>query len=201
MFGAFICAVILVACVCLACFVEPDDSSFLGRLASFVTRTLPASCVALAKLLHVWWIFRCTAWGVNYFVNERHPVVQLLYVVLVFGGYGAFVVKGYPLLPNAYFAEQHKWIGALLFVLCVVTFVLTSFTDPGLITASNVEEYKAIFPYDEFMFHDKPCQTCNISKVARSKHCRFLKGCVAKYDHYCIWWVVWLSGATWDRVS
>ena len=105
---------------------------------------------------------------------------EILYVILVFGGYGAFVLKGYPLLPNPYFAAYHKDIGAVLFLLCVITFVLTSFTDPGTITQANVAGYQEIFPYDGFMFHEKPCQTCGVSKVARSKHCRYLKACVAK---------------------
>lgn len=198
-----VAVVILCGGLFLVCCVDPDEQTFLGRLASLLTRSLPTALEALAKLLHIWWIFRGTARAANFFVNERHPIIrelrpqlrrlsprtgdrpqrtlaEILYVILVFGGYGAFVVKGYPLLPNPYFSAIHKYIGFFVFVLCVVTFALTSFTDPGVITAANVAGYKAIFPYDNFMYREKVCATCNVSKVARSKHCRYLKGCVAK---------------------
>lgn len=62
----------------LACCVDPEESSFLGRLAHWVTETLPAGLIAFAKLLRVWWIFSGIARAANYFVNERHPVVREL---------------------------------------------------------------------------------------------------------------------------
>ena len=31
------------------------------------------------------------------------------------------------------------------------------------------------------------CQLCNIDQPVRSKHCKICKGCVATFDHHCIW--------------
>jgi hypothetical protein len=164
------------------CFGDPDSPDCLGRTSRILSVTVPKGLVWTAKALHVWWLFRGIGRAVDWFVNDRHPVIQILYVVLVFGGYGAFWIKGYPLLPNPYFAGYHKTIGAVLFVLCVITFLLTSFTDPGIITTENVAGYKQLFPYDGFMYKQKPCAGCDgMDKVARSKHCRYLKKCVASY--------------------
>lgn len=175
-----------------ACFVwffgDPETDDFLGRASKLIGVSVPSGIVHVAKVLRIWWVFRGIGRAADFFINERHPIIQILYVVLVFGGYGAFVLKGYPLLPNPYFAGYHKVIGAILFLLCVVTFILTSFSDPGIITKANVSGYVELFPYDGFMYTQRPCTGCdNIDKVARSKHCRYLKACVARYDHYCIW--------------
>ena len=62
----------------LACCVDPEERSFLGRLAHWVTGALPTGLIAFAKLLRVWWIFSGIARVANYFVNERHPVVREL---------------------------------------------------------------------------------------------------------------------------
>jgi hypothetical protein len=173
--------VLFAGCIVL-CFGDPDSDDFLGRSSSYLTVKLPALFIFIAKKLRVWWIFRGIGIAVNFFINERHPIIQILYIMLVFGGYGVFLFKGYPLLPNPYFEAYHKINGAILFILCVVTFLMTSFSDPGIITKENVAGYKLIFPYDNFMYQEKICTGCvGIDKVARSKHCRYLKACVASY--------------------
>ena len=60
----------------LACCVDPEDDSVLGRFARFLTVSCPAGLIALAKLMHVWWVCRGTARVVNFFVNERHPIIR-----------------------------------------------------------------------------------------------------------------------------
>jgi hypothetical protein len=71
-------------------------------------------------------------------------------------------------------------IGALLFV-------LTSFSDPGTVTAENVSQYLSAYPYDGIIFEEKECSTCKIARPARAKHCRICDKCVARFDHHCGW--------------
>ena len=33
-----------------------------------------------------------------------------MYIVLVFGGYGLFVMDAYPRIPNMYMASYHKYV-------------------------------------------------------------------------------------------
>jgi palmitoyltransferase ZDHHC4 len=178
--------VALVGGIVAACFgCDCDEGTPLARLL-----VVPHTVLRVLDALHLGWVPRGLARGAHWFMNARHPLIQILYAVLVFGGYLTFVWFGYPLLGgpyNLYMAAYHRWIGAAVFVVCIVTFLLASFVDPGVVTAANVTEYMRLFRYDGFLYELKDCATCAVPKVARSKHCRVCNHCVAKFDHHCIW--------------
>jgi hypothetical protein len=46
----------------------------------------------------------------------------------------------------------------------LVLFVLTSFSDPGTVTAENVSRYISAYPYDGLIFVEKECSTCKITR-------------------------------------
>ena len=69
----------------------------------------------------------------------------------------------------------------------VLLFILTSFTDPGTVTAENVSLYLAAYPYDNVIYSEKMCSTCKIPKsvslsfslpVSLSLCLSFFKNCV-----------------------
>lgn len=45
-----------------------------------------------------------------------------------------------------------------------VLFLLTSFSDPGTVTAENVSQYVSAYPYDNIIFVEKECSTCKITR-------------------------------------
>jgi hypothetical protein len=56
------------------------------------------------------------------------------------------------------------------------------------VTPRNTTCAMSIYPYDHTLFHPGAiCETCNIPKPARSKHCSLCKTCIQKQDHHCIW--------------
>lgn len=68
-----------------------------------------------------------------------------------------------------------------------------SLTDPGIVHR-NQDEYREMLdaiargsPQDLGTDFSRFCYTCKTRKPVRSKHCRFSGYCVARYDHFCVW--------------
>lgn len=122
----------------------------------------------------------------HYFFWERNPLLQILYLTLICGGWLVGVFEVFPKLPNLYLADYHRYTFTLVFALTVGSFYVVCSTPPGYITKSNVRKYSK-YPYDMMMYVPKRCRTTNILKPARSKYCNIMKANVARFDHYCGW--------------
>ncbi|KAJ3447786.1 palmitoyltransferase swf1 [Anaeramoeba flamelloides] len=83
---------------------------------------------------------------------------------------------------------QNLYLCLYLFFV-MITFLLGVFTKPGFVTDKNNEQYLKRYFFDEILFFEEQCETCKFIKPARSKHCRVLNRCVARYDHYCAWFM------------
>ena len=84
---------------------------------------------------------------------------------------------------------SYRYSGAATAALVLLFFILVSYTDPGVITGTDIYAHLALYPPDGALFPivSKECSTCRRLKPARSKHCNATKGCVARFDHWCIW--------------
>ncbi len=72
--------------------------------------------------------------------------------------------------------------------ICYISFLLASWTNPGVVTKSNVKYALMRYEFDGIVFKKgEECRTCKIPKPARSKHCSLCNVCVEKFDHHCIW--------------
>lgn len=64
---------------------------------------------------------------------------------------------------------------------------LAAYTDPAYISPDNHPWNMSLYPYDHTIFRPgQTCNTCQLLKPARSKHCSICKHCVSKLDHHCI---------------
>lgn len=84
-------------------------------------------------------------------------------------------------------------ISAYLAITSSVFFLLTTFTEPGIIPRRTVFEILGGVP-EEFDRSSQPttiqrkyCQTCAINRPARAHHCSACDNCVELFDHHCRW--------------
>lgn len=123
----------------------------------------------------------------HYCCEQRNPVLQLFYLTLLAVSYYLYCRDVFSLLPLPYAPLWHQWTGAGVLGVCLLCFGVTSAIDPGTVTKENQEFYQALYPYDDVTNTEKECNTCHVSKPARSKHCRICKRCIARFDHHCGW--------------
>ena len=126
---------------------------------------------------------------ISFVVYERNPLTMILYMVLSVGGYIAFVLWGYPHLPNDTLTfPYHREVGFSIFCGSVFFFLNAASTNPGIITKANHSTMINLYPFDGHVFKKGViCRTCKAEKPARSKHCRLCDVELARFDHHCIW--------------
>lgn len=103
-----------------------------------------------------------------------------------------WVVFGFCHLPNAYRSEANIYISIPLIVACYWSYYKACTTDPGYLDKnterSQVERAIKRYDYDNLIFSPVGwCDTCNMRKPARSKHCSLCDKCCEKMDHHCVW--------------
>jgi len=126
--------------------------------------------------------------GVEQYCCDRpNPILQVFYVAIIGVTYFIFVQTSFKYIPGYYVSGWHRYLSIVAVAVGAILFVLTSFSDPGTVTAENVSQYVSAYPYDNIIFVEKECSTCKIPRPARAKHCRICDKCFARFDHHCGW--------------
>ena len=111
-------------------------------------------------------------------------LVPFGYVVVVTVCFQQFLTHTLPMLPSPSRFQLFTVYFSMLLI--YVSTILSSFSDPGRVTTSNLKLYPYV-PNQLIFFDGKICSTCQITKPTRSKHCSVCNQCFLLYDHHCVW--------------
>ena len=122
--------------------------------------------------------------------ERPNPAMQLIYVLLVMGGYWVYCVH-VELLIGALgigaVSETHAVIVPCAMLISIASWLAVCFSDPGTVDAHTLDAQLATYPHDHVLYKPKICPTLGVTCPARSKYCRVTQRRVAKFDHYCGW--------------
>lgn len=166
---------------------ERHSNDFIGQSYDFIT-ALPSTvlrglfkAVAGKKGAKLYDRFE------KYVLTARNPFMAIFYNLMLSGGYMIFLWRLQPHVPNSYIPAYHTFTIPLACGLAFNLFLATAKSNPGIVTPNNVDACLNAYPFDNVLYTSRMCETCKIIKPARSKHCRYMGACVARFDHYCPW--------------
>ncbi|KAL0337265.1 UNVERIFIED_CONTAM: putative protein S-acyltransferase 17 [Sesamum calycinum] len=99
---------------------------------------------------------------------RRLRLFPLLYLLIIGGTYYFIATSSFNYIPGYYLSGVHRYTSFLAVGVGILFFLLTSFSDPGVVNSANVSQYLSAYPYDNIIFSEKECSTCKIPKPARS---------------------------------
>lgn len=128
-------------------------------------------------------------WGklveaVHFLSRTPNPVLQFVYLTLVFGIFHVFRNHGFHLVSGVH--HVGTWVMVLL---ASFLFVALCFSNPVVITRSNEKQLASAAKPDGLLFplEEKDCASCKVKRLARGKHCAVCNRCVHLFDHHCYW--------------
>lgn len=94
-------------------------------------------------------------------INDRHPLVMIMYCSLFLGGVSIFMFRG----VFTELSQVHSFIVPCLTGLPLWTLYLAAMTDPGYISAQNHSPYMTEYEFDQVLFRrGHECHTCKREK-------------------------------------
>ena len=188
------CCVVNLASLLVCCVVPPSkssDAAFFNRMSYFINFELFDYVKSnIKKLPFGESILNFISRTLYWIVYQPNPLLQIVYFVLVFGGFIMMVIVGYPMIPNPYMSAIHKYTGGIVVLGTLYAWYLACTKSPGVITAKNwktFDNYEYAVIYSEGQSYEYEDDRPSIPKLPRSKHDAISNVVVARFDHFCPW--------------
>ena len=144
---------------------DAESTGFNGRVSRYLFVHGPRQ---LSKILLTFLgpnLFKKCASTYDYAVNERNPIMQVIYLLILNTSFLGWLIFGVPLLPNSMVGYHHKYIAYLGVAACNFSFYTACSKGPGIIRESSIRCF-AHHPFDGALFVEGyGCRTCGIKKV------------------------------------
>ena len=166
---------------------DVSDNGINGKLSRFIFRQAPRMFSSFLSKIVGEKLYNQIYRLYDYVVNQRNPIMQILYLLILNLSFLSWLILGAHRLPNKYCGLEHKYIAYIGIALCHYSFFIACTKSPGIITKDNEHCYDH-HPYDGILYlNGYYCKTCKTKKLARSKHCSSCNICVPTFDHHCVW--------------
>ncbi|PVV05337.1 hypothetical protein BB560_000147 [Smittium megazygosporum] len=128
-------------------------------------------------------VFLCSNLGSEYiiFSVSRVPVADY-WSNTTLGRWNKAVLRG----VSAKIRSRPQTLAIIGVSLNVFFYVMTYFSDPGIITKENYKKAMELYEYDNVLYFPRYCKVCEITCPPRSYHCNMCNHCIMGYDHHCI---------------
>lgn len=117
------------------------------------------------------------------FIQYLGWLVPIGYIIVVTICFQQFLIKTKPMIDVGLIKMGYI---LLSMALIYVATLLCALSNPGIVNSKSTKSYP-YQPNQLIFFRDNKCNSCQIVKPARSKHCSVCGHCYLLYDHHCVW--------------
>ncbi|KAF0689606.1 Aste57867_18963 [Aphanomyces stellatus] len=148
-------------CLVSHSFLRLHRDGVLGAAHRLLLQRLPSALSALILKLGGPNVHESTLNAYDYVVYQPNPLLQIVYLHLVIGGYALFLVFGQPLLPNVYLTEAYGYGLGMAAFLALLSFLQACMYSAGVLTKRTTPQYDN-YAFDHVMYRPKnECPTFN----------------------------------------
>jgi hypothetical protein len=148
------------------CGADCDDPGLNGRISRYLYEYVPQQISKLISRLAGPSLYKQIVGYYDYAVNERNPIMQGVYLVVLNTSFICWLVLGAPKLPNSSMVGyHHRYLAYVGVAACHYSFYVACTKSPGMIVKANIRCF-AHHPYDGALYVEGyGCHTCGVKKV------------------------------------